>query len=172
MSLISFFPPPFNYNYYLVDFFSGITVFLDFLIELVSLIAPLFYWNYDLVYFFYCTIVLLQFWCGCFILSHHCFIAILSWLLSSIVPLLHWNYYLAFFFYFSCFIVIIIWLILFEFYYTTVLYQLWFPWCLLLHDCFIGIMIRHVSSGARLFYCKYNLADFFYSTSVFIAIMI
>ena len=114
--------------------------------------------------FFYCTTVLLQLGSGWFLLFHHCFIAIMSWLISSMAPMFYCNCDLADFFY--C---------------TTVLLQLWLRWFLPLHHCFIAIMtclvfllhhcfitirIRLISFVSPLFYCYYELADFFYCTTV------
>ena len=96
---------------------------------LPSSIGPLFYWHYNLVDFFYCSTIFLQLSFGCFLLFHHCFLAIK------------------------------ILLILFDFYYTTVLLEIRFVWSVLLHRCFIGIMIRLISSFSRLFDWNYYLAD-------------
>ena len=100
------------------------------------------------------------------LLLHHFFSAIMIWLMSSIARLFYWNYDLAYFFYFNCFTAIIIWLILFDFYHTTVLYQLWFGWYLPLHHCFIEITIWLISFIAPLFCCNYDLVDLFYCTTV------
>ena len=198
-------------------------------------IAALFYWNYGLLEFLSCTIVLLEYWFGWFLLYHHYFIAIwvgrllllghclidiIIWLISSIAALFYFNYHSIAFFYsttvflrlrfswlyltsitppfycnydladlFSCTTIllelwlgffllfhdcltgIINWLILFDCYYTTVLYQLWFAWSLLLHDCFIAIMIWLISFILAPFNCIDYLANFFCSTTVFLAIM-
>ena len=158
--LISSIPPPFNCIHYLVDFFYYLadfyfnyhsvaffystTVFLGLRFGwfYFTSITPLFYCNYDLADLFSCTIFLLKLWFGLFLLFHDCFTGIINWL------------------------------ILFDFYYTTVLYQLWFVWFLLLHDCFIAIMIRLISSIPPPFNFIFYLADFFYTTNVFIATMI
>ena len=118
----------------MVDFFYSTTVFLRlrFYWFYLTSIAPVFYCNYDLADLFSCTTVLLDWWLGLFLLFHDCFTGI------------------------------IIWLLLFDLYYTTVLYQLWFAWSLLLHDCFIAIMIRLICSISPPFNCIHYLADFFY----------
>ena len=111
----------------------------------------------------------------------HCFIGIMIWLISSIAPLFYCNFDSAEFFYFTCFTAIMIRLVLFDFYHTTVLLQIWFRSSLLSHHCFIAIMIWLISSVAPLFYCNYDwlistmallfcynfcLANFSYCTTV------
>ena len=96
----------------------------------------------------------------------HCFIGIMIWLISSIAPLFYCNFDSADFFYFTCFTAIMIRLVLFDFYHTTVLLQIWFRSSLLSHHCFIAIMIWLISSVAPLFYCNYDLADFCYGTTL------
>ena len=144
ISLISPIPGLFYRNYYSVAFFYFTTVLLRLRFGWFNMaaITPLFYGNYDLDDVSSYSNILLELWFGFFPLFHDC---------------LTGN---------------IIWVILFDFHYTTVLYQLWFLWSLLLHHYFIPILICDVSSVARLFYCKYNFGDFFNSTTVFIAIMI
>ena len=109
--------------------------FITIRIRLISFVSPLFYCYYEFVDFFYGTIVLLQLWIGWSLLFHDCFNAIM------------------------------IWLILFDFYYSTVLLQLWFGWSLPLHHFFIAIIIWLILSIPPLFYCNYDLADFFCCTT-------
>ena len=158
--LISSIPSPFNCIHYLADFFYYLA---DFFLNYPSVaffysttvclglrfgwfyltsITPLFYCNYNLADLFSCTIFFLYLWFGLFLLLHDCFPGIINWL------------------------------ILFDFYYNTVLYQLWFAWSLLLHDCLIAIMIRLIFSIPPPSNFIFYLADLFYTTTVFIAIMI
>ena len=111
---------------------------------LISSIAPLFYWNYDLVYFFYCSTISLELSFGCFLLFHHCFIAIMICPVAAL-------FYLVDFIY--C---------------TTVLLQWLVGWFLLLDHCFTEIMIWLICSIAALFYCSYHSLTFFYSTIGFL----
>ena len=88
----------------------------------------------------------------------------MNWLISSIEPLSYSGYVLDAFFYWK-----------------TISLQLLFRWFLVFHNrliaiiiwlissvaaLFIGIMIGLISSIAPQFFCNFQLADFFYSTTV------
>ena len=162
--LISSLAPLFYWNYDLIDFFYCTTVllqlwfgwlvllhycFIAIMICLSSSVARRVYCSYKLAAFLLCTTVYCKYDFADFIwlLSYHCFIAIIIWFFSSFAPL----FYLADFFQD-----------------TSVLLRLSFSWFLQLHHGFIGITIWLISSIAALFNCNYHLVALFSSTTVFL----
>ena len=145
---------------------------------MIPSISPLFYCNYDLADFTWllsvqcfigtviswsCTTVLLQLWVGRFLVLHHCFITIIIWLLSSVPRLFYCSYNWG-----DCFYSITLWFLLFFGRFPLwhqCFIEIWLGWFLLLQHCFIGIMIWLIASIAPLFYCNYDLAYFFCSTT-------
>ena len=172
--------PLFYKNYDLIDFFYCTTVLLQlwFCRFYLTFLTPLFYWNYYLsdfcsvaalfylADFFYDTTVLLRLSFSFFLQLHHGFVGTMIWFISSIAALFYCNYHLVPFFY--CTTVFL--RLKFGWFYltfiTTLFYSNYDSANLLLHRCFITIMIRLIFSIAPLFYYNYDLADFFYCNTV------